>query len=595
MGFKGFLAVLAAVLCACSSSNVVVPKERTDPFDRSASPDCTVPGEWTFQGACKSVVMEQDGISVRLAAYKGLAVRAGFESNNAQPDTRFVVAEGTGARDITGTVSGKAFPFYGQPQCVTLRGYNVPCRGKAFLYLLVANASDVEVFFSGIGPFLITNDNGFPGSTCSISQLATLHGKIVWQDLQMNARIQNGGKTLRFAHSQAVLPVYTAKMANVLAFVCNHVPAENDLGGKYPSSGLLDVEGLLYGTTSAGGAHGAGTIFSVKPAGTEAVLYDFRSQHGGYAAAPSGGLISVAKTFYGVTESGGMFGKGSAFSLSPTGSLTALYSFGSGKDGATPAAPLSYAGGTFYGVTGSGGLYGEGTVFSLTPAGSEKVLHDFGQGYNSGTDGESPNGGLLDVNGTFYGTTYFGGYHPFSGSHGYGTVFSVTADGTETVLYKFGTYKHDGQYPVTPLIEVGGNLYGMTRRGGDHGFGTVFAITPSGTEKVIYSFHGSDGEYPAGPLVNLDGVLYGVTSAGGPTIYGFGGTVFSITPAGALRVLHEFGRDFYDGKFPESPLTLLHGTLYGTTRRGGQYDVGTVYSITKGGVEKTLYTFGSPK
>jgi uncharacterized repeat protein (TIGR03803 family) len=187
--------------------------------------------------------------------------------------------------------------------------------------------------------------------------------------------------------------------------------------------------------------------------------------------------------------------------------------------------------GTLYGTTGGGGAYdrgvcvstGCGTFFRITPEGAEKVLHSFGKR----NDGAEPNG-LVDVNGTFYGTTYAGGKFKV------GTVFSVTPRGTEKVLYSFSN-SPDGAYPDASLIEVKGKLYGTTFEGGAsctyylQGCGTIFSITPRGREKVLHSFAGgSDGATPLASLVNVNGTLYGTTSGGG-TAYEWG-TVFALTP-----------------------------------------------------------------
>ena len=115
------------------------------------------------------------------------------------------------------------------------------------------------------------------------------------------------------------------------------------------------------------------------------------------------------------------------------------------------------------------------------------------------------------MDGTLYGTTYYGG------AHGDGTVFSITPDGTEKVLYSFGA-PPEGDNPHASLIDVDGTFYGTTAGGGADGEGTVFSITPGGTEKVLYSFGATpDGHNPQGSLINVDGTLYGTTAGGSVT------------------------------------------------------------------------------
>jgi len=155
-----------------------------------------------------------------------------------------------------------------------------------------------------------------------------------------------------------------------------------------------------------------------------------------------------------------------------------LHSFGKGKDGANPSAGLIDVGGTLYGTTSLGGARSCnhtdacGTVFSITPSGTEKMLHHFA----GGTDGSDPAAPLIDVNGVLYGTTEYGGVHSCSGG-GCGTVFSITPSGKERVLHAFAA-KPDGAEPVAGLVEVDGTLYGTTQVGGSSGYGTVFALTP---------------------------------------------------------------------------------------------------------------------
>ncbi len=193
---------------------------------------------------------------------------------------------------------------------------------------------------------------------------------------------------------------------------------------------------------------------------------------------------------------------------------TVLYSFGRQGDGAEPFSGLTYYHGTFYGTTLEGGgtgcvhEVGCGIVFSITPSGTETVLYRF----MGGQDGASPSTDLINVHGTFYGTTGYGG------TSNDGTVFSIVPLGTEAILHSF-TGPPDGWRPGDRLLNINGTMYGTTREGGAGprgGGGTVFTITPSGSETVSYSFRGYKvhGESPTGRLVKVDGILYGATRAG---------------------------------------------------------------------------------
>ena len=116
---------------------------------------------------------------------------------------------------------------------------------------------------------------------------------------------------------------------------------------------------------------------------------------------------------------------------------------------------------------------------------------------------------------------------------GCGTVFSITPSGTETILHAF-TGNPDGSAAPWPLLNVNGTLYGTTEYGGATNNGTIYSITPSGTETVPYSFKGPpDGAFPASDLTYVNGTLYGTTAHGGTFCATasciLGGTVFSIT------------------------------------------------------------------
>ncbi len=155
-------------------------------------------------------------------------------------------------------------------------------------------------------------------------------------------------------------------------------------------------------------------------------------------------------------------------------------------------------------------------------------------------------------------------------------------------LFNFNT--SDGARPEANLIDVKGTLYGTTDAGGA-GVGTVFSISPAGKYRLLHTFNASsDGGAPVAGLIFLDGLFYGTTSAGGK--YN-GGTVFSMTAAGKFRVFHTFNPLIHDGSAPEASLTALHGVLYGTTVNGGNIGFGTVFSVTKKGKEKVIYSFDS--
>jgi uncharacterized repeat protein (TIGR03803 family) len=321
-------------------------------------------------------------------------------------------------------------------------------------------------------------------------------------------------------------------------------------------------------------------------------------------AGPPDGADPVAQlvfdeegNLYGTTSVGGSGwcpgGCGTIFELTVAGRERVLYSFGSQSniDGIYPDAGLIFdKKGNLYGTTFSGGAYGYGTIFELTAKGTEKVLYSFS---SQTDDGSCPEGLIFDKEGNLYGTTYSGG------AYGYGTIFELTAKGTEKVLYSFGSQADDGGSLLAGLIfDKEGNLYGTTFSGGAYGGGTIFELTAAGTEKVLYSFGSQpgDGVNPgAGLIFDEKGSLYTTTAGGGA--YGIGGTIFELTADGTGKVLHSFGGED-DGAFPYAGLIFDEkGNLYGTTVYGGacsyaSYGCGTVFELTAAGTEKVLYSFG---
>lgn len=329
------------------------------------------------------------------------------------------------------------------------------------------------------------------------------------------------------------------------------------------------------------------------PAQTFKVLINFYAP--GTGSNPWGSLIQGTDgNLYGTTRDGGAYGDGVVFNTIPTAqNFTVLTSFiGYPTNGNNPEAALvGGTNGNYYGTTFSGGTEaicsgGCGTVFKITSTGRLTTLHSFDY-----DDGQNPSAGLVQAtNGSFYGTTYGGGAPNYDG-----TVFKITPSGTLTTLHSFAGGS-DGESPWGSLVQVtNGNLYGTTIYGGGggcpggYGCGTVFKITPAGKLTILHSFGGSDGEAPIGALLQAtNGKLYGTTSGGGANS---DGTIFKITLAGTLTPLHTFSY-WIDGSQPYGGLIqATDGNLYGTTLYGGPYGSGTIFKITPGGMLTTLHSF----
>ncbi len=358
--------------------------------------------------------------------------------------------------------------------------------------------------------------------------------------------------------------------------------------GGNPHGGLLLEGRALYGTTETGGASGAGIVFKIDPStGGETVLYSFTG--GADGGTPTAGLIYHDGTFYGTTSAGGTSGVGTVFAVNAaTGAETVLHSFTGFADGDVPFGGLLYQGGTLYGTTEFGGTDGSGTVFTVDPVtGAESVLFVFGL-YRG--DGNMPMSGLIYQDGVLYGTTLNGGFSPGTGQlTDNGTVFAVNAkSGAETILYSFDENGgEDGLNPWAGVIFRDGALYGTTYYAtnyeGNIHYGTVFRLDPAtGVETILYAFNGgADGGFPFAGVLSHGGDLYGIGSfSGRGNCSGSGcGVVFKVDPATRVEtVLHSFTGNG-DGGNPEAGLIYNDGAFYGTTFDGGKSGFGTVFKL----------------
>ncbi len=223
------------------------------------------------------------------------------------------------------------------------------------------------------------------------------------------------------------------------------------------------MNGKFYGTTNSGGHSGSlcpsgcGTVFSVTPTGAEHVLYRFRGSPDGSS---SSSLINVKGLLYGTSFGGGKYGAGTVFSISTSGTERVLHNFRGRSDGSDPEAGLIDVNGTLYGTTPVGARHNNGTVFSVTTTGTEHILYSF----RGKPDGSSSEASLIELEGTLYGTTTEGG------TRYKGTIFSISTTGKEQVLHSFSG-SPDGQDPSASLIVVKGALYGTTQFGGPYGSG----------------------------------------------------------------------------------------------------------------------------
>ena len=339
-------------------------------------------------------------------------------------------------------------------------------------------------------------------------------------------------------------------------------------GTAFRGDPLLGSDGNFYLSTSSGGANALGAVVQVTPAGVGTVLYSFAGGDTD-SALPFAGLMQASDgNFYGTSYYGGPKSAGTVFRVTPAGVYTNLYAFTNESQGAFyPYAGLVQGSdGALYGTTLRGGSKDQGTVFRITTDGTYSVLFNF-----TGPDGANPEGTLVvGKDGALYGTTLIGG------ANNRGTVYRISTTGTLSTLYSFenlGAYSPagvgtnvNGSNPRAGVtLGADGNFYGTTYQGGGSGYGTVFRLTPAGAITALHSFAGApyDGAGPlAAPSLDAAGNIYGTTERGGPAS---SGAAWRISAGGVYTVLHGFTGSDADGGKLYGKLLPLNGFLYGVS------------------------------
>jgi uncharacterized repeat protein (TIGR03803 family) len=427
------------------------------------------------------------------------------------------------------------------------------------------------------------------------------------------------------------------------------------LGGTYPTfpTALLQAtDGNFYALT-AGGALAKGAIVRVTPAGVTTVLHSFTSAEGPppfyglpqiFFQASDGNIygrtlnavfkMSLAGEFsvltisnagqtlwpselvegrdgnlYGVATTGQSCSEvcGAFFRMSPSGGATILYEFSSANNLSYPNALIAGVDGDFYGtangrvfrVTPDGGLtviatassdlvlklqgsdgtlYGTsyGIIYGVTRGGWVRRLYSFGSG-----SGYEPIKFVQGNDGNIYVRRF--GYDSDTGTDDNGQIFRMTPGGEVTLLHAF-TDSPDGKFPVAFFQGHDGTFYGATREGGFFGAGGIFSFLPtSASVSFLKSFSfGAEGRFPYGALVDAGGGnFYGTSSLGGEFD---AGTIFSVTPAGALTVLQSFTSFGGLTKGPD-------GELFGVRTRGGAFGRGSIFRMTPSGALTTIHDF----
>lgn len=391
----------------------------------------------------------------------------------------------------------------------------------------------------------------------------------------------------------AGLTVGTVTMQSSATVASGNVISEN------PPSGSSVTAGSAVALVMSSGAAAAASA---------KVIYSFAG--GGDGSSPIGRLAEGSDgNLYGLTQGGGQQNVGTAFGVSFSGAKTIIYNFSrtpnstGNTDGDTPTGSLLFGNnGYLYGTTNAGGYLpcngsGCGVMFRLSLTGSEYISF-WTFSATSQADGAFGELGTLvqTTSGELYGVTSGGGtYICGQSGGGCGAIISANdgyrsgSTGGESLLYSFQTNgTTDGAYPYGLIQGSDGNFYGTTSGGGQHGFGTVFRVTASGSEAVLYSIADSAGV--RGIVQGTDGNFY------------FGGTtLYRMTSSGTVTALYSFNYDATscavtrtrcDGDASSGPLIQAKdGNFYGTTSGGGTQASGTVFRLTPSGVETVIYSF----
>jgi len=423
---------------------------------------------------------------------------------------------------------------------------------------------------------------------------------------QQVCTVSNGSGTI--GTSGATVTVSCATVITTLYSFTGGGGVAGSIDGASPNGSLVQgSDGSLYGTTSQGGAGvgtcstvGCGTVFKITLSGEETVLHSFGVTAGDGSSPVTGLVLGSDGNFYGPTPYGTDTITPTLYQITATGAESVIYRFPlvEGVDDFPMVSGVIQAhDGLLYGADYESPADGASryVIYGITTTGTRVFTADIGPDLSRQT--------LLvqTSDGSLYGTTNLGG------AYGMGSVFQ--AKPAVKTVYSFGGVSGDATEPGSPMIQGSdGNLYGTSATGGrpsatcPKGCGTVFRVTLSGVETVLYSFGSTsvDGQGPSGALVEAsDGNFYGTTASGGSKASGGSGaascaanvnsgysgcgTIYKITPTGIATVLYSFGSAPGDGAVPTGALLQASdGNLYGTTSAGGAQNQGTVFKLALG-------------
>ena len=406
----------------------------------------------------KQTSTAQRGV-LQAASIALLFLIASAMTSSAQTFTSLLSFAGTdGSQPFSSLIQGADGNFYGT---TTIGGSSTVCSFGCGTVFMLTPAGVLTTLYSFVG-----TDGAFP-----------VAGLVQANDGNFYGTTFSGGSLSCSGGCGTIFKITPAGMLTTL-----HTFTGTDGNGPSGAL-IQVTDGELYGITTYGGANictgspGCGTVFKITLSGALNTLHYFSGADG---SAPLDGLIQATNgKLYGTTGFGGAnnvcgtnVGCGTVFSMTSGGTLSTLYSFcaQSGcRDGTGPNTRLVQGtDGKFYGTTFRGGISDFGTVFSLTAAGELRTLHRF-----IGQDGFDPAELIQAADGNFYGTAKFGGNTNCPSDCG--TVFKITTRGVTTSLHRF--YGNDGANPYGGLLQAAdGTFYGTTAYGGANGDGTIFSL-----------------------------------------------------------------------------------------------------------------------
>lgn len=388
MRYSCFALTFALALASCAHQSTLLPLSTAGSSARSPSPDSKFHELYSFKGQPNDGMEPRGPLTAFKGAFYGMTGKGGTDNRGIifkiTPDgTETVLHSFTGAKDDGGNPSSGFVEHGGTLYGVTENG----------------GASNLGTFFS-------LNSDGTPHLLFSFEQSGGVHptGGLAAVDGVLYGTAHRGGN-----HDAGT--VYEITTAGEYHVLYNFAGGQND--GSRPEGGVQFFKQHFFGTTSRGGTHDRGIVFELSQDGAEKVVYNFGATAQD-AASPQSGLTAVSGALYGTTLFGGAKGVGTIYEVKPGGSERVVYSLAL-KSGFAPYAGLMAQNNLLYGTASDGGANRAGTVFSVNVIGTLTVLHDFRK-----KDGSGPRAALIADGGKLYGTTFAGG------GFSKGTVFEVT-------------------------------------------------------------------------------------------------------------------------------------------------------------------------